>query len=88
MLTAYTIPSVLVRLLVPFATLPDLDGLIRRLLRMGSASARQEVNYASRIAMCTVFSFSGLNLLAWSSSLWLRLVGIALTSCSSNLGDL
>lgn len=107
-LTAYTLPSVTVRLLVPFATFPAIKPLLRRIplvkllvprpaprnRRSSTVSPsepekeEEEVNYPSRIATCAICSFVGLNLLAWSDNLLVRLVGIALASCSSNLGDL
>ncbi|KAJ9107858.1 hypothetical protein QFC19_002764 [Naganishia cerealis] len=107
-LTAYTLPSVTVRLLVPFATFPNMKPLLRRIPlvnllvpqavprpRRASTTApgdpekeETEVNYPSRIAICSICSFLGLNLLAWTDNLFVRLVGIALASCSSNLGDL
>ena len=100
----------MVRLLVPFATIPPLKPTLRKIplvrkfipKRRGGPSSRaaistpgkpggveeEEVNYPWRIGVCSVCSFVGLNLLAWSGNLLVRLVGIALASCSSNLGDL
>lgn len=100
----------MVRLLVPFATIPPLKPTLRKIplirkfvpKRRGGAATRaavvtpgkagggdeEEVNYPWRIGVCSVCSFVGLNLLAWSGNLFVRLVGIALASCSSNLGDL
>lgn len=60
----------------------------RNVYKAGKEVEEEEVNYPWRIGVCSVCSFVGLNLLAWSGNLFVRLVGIALTSCSSNLGDL
>ncbi len=93
-----------VRLLVPFATVPKIKPFLRRIpivrsfapkrarssypKATGPVKQEQEVNYALRMAVCTACSFFGLNLLAWTTPLGIRLLGIALASCSSNLGDL
>jgi hypothetical protein len=102
-LTAYTLPSVMVRLLVPFATVPALKPTLRKIpivrkfvpkrqsrsvIKAGKEVEEEEVNYPWRIGVCSICSFVGLNLLAWSGNLFVRLIGIALASCSSNLGDL
>lgn len=50
--------------------------------------ARQEVNYTVRLTICSLSSFTGLLLLAFSPYLPLRVLGISLTSLSSNLGDM
>lgn len=47
-----------------------------------------EVNYSFRITVCCLSSFIGLQLLSFAPGLPLRVLGIMLTSLSSNLGDM
>ncbi|KAI5809076.1 batten's disease protein Cln3 [Peziza echinospora] len=72
-LFAYTLPSVLIRAFVPYIRFPTI---------------RKEVNYALRLSISALSSFTGLQLLSFSKSLPLRVLGISLTSLSSNLGDM
>lgn len=55
-------------------------------LRHGRVS--QEINYAARLTVCAATSFIGLQLLAWADIIGIRMLGIALASLSSNLGDM
>ncbi|RPB05369.1 hypothetical protein L873DRAFT_1832630 [Choiromyces venosus 120613-1] len=45
----------------------------------------QEINYAARLTVCATASFLGLQLLPWSDSVGIRMLGISLASLSSNL---
>ena len=47
-----------------------------------------EIRYARRVLACTMMSFAGMALIALSSQLLVRLVGIALASFSSGLGEI
>lgn len=46
------------------------------------------VNYPLRLTICILSSFLGLQLLAWADCTGIRLLGIAMASLSSNLGDM
>ncbi|KAI5849301.1 batten's disease protein Cln3 [Morchella snyderi] len=46
------------------------------------------VNYPLRLTICILSSFFGLQLLAWADCTGIRLLGIAMASLSSNLGDM
>lgn len=48
----------------------------------------REINYAARLTVCATTSFVGLQLLAWADNVGVRMLGIALASLSSNLGDM
>jgi len=54
----------------------------------GSEKASQQIDYPTRLTVCAVASFTGLQLLAWCDNVGIRIVGIALASLSSNLGDM
>lgn len=47
-----------------------------------------EIRYARRVLACTAMSFAGMAIIALSSQLLVRLVGIALASFSSGLGEI
>lgn len=47
-----------------------------------------EINYAARLTVCATASLIGLQLLAWADNVGVRMLGIALASLSSNLGDM
>lgn len=133
-LFTYSLPSVLIRTLVPFISFPDLttylpssfhrgmSSLINRLSRQTdteevdkfyisipnpssaatgstndvttrpqvkrSNALTKQVNYPLRLSICVFSSFCGLQLLAWTEVVSVRLVGIAMASLSSNLGDM
>ena len=53
-----------------------------------NANDDKEVNYPFRLTICSISSFIGLQLLSFSPHLSLRVLGISLTSLSSNLGDM
>lgn len=53
-----------------------------------SSKVSQEINYAARLTVCATSSFIGLQLLAWADNVGVRMLGIALASLSSNLGDM
>ncbi|KAF8428736.1 batten's disease protein Cln3 [Tirmania nivea] len=71
-LFAYTLPSVLIRAFVPYI----------RFLTI------RFFNYPFRLTVCCLSSFIGLQLLSFAPTLPLRVMGIMLTSLSSNLGDM
>lgn len=82
-LFAYALPSVLVRVIVPFVPLPSVR---RRQSQLGVTFSTQ-VDYSLRFSFCAVCSFAGVQLLAWIESVPVRLAGITLAAVSSNLGD-
>jgi hypothetical protein len=51
-------------------------------------TVKRDVDYPTRLAVCAAASFLGLQLLAWHDNLVIRMLGIALASLSSNLGDM
>lgn len=100
-LFAYTLPSVLVRAFVPYIKFPSISeifsfvslGRASNLTPGGTGAAdsgeiSREINYAARLTVCATSSFIGLQLLAWADNVGVRMLGIALASLSSNLGDM
>lgn len=102
-LFAYTLPSVLIRAFVPYMKFPNVSeffssfsaskpwgtctpGSTAPRIRNGEVS--REINYAARLTVCATTSFVGLQLLAWADNVGIRMLGIALASLSSNLGDM
>ena len=91
-LFAYTVPSIIIRMFVPYITFPD----VRRLFLKRSSGSRKlageqqtaEVDYVVRLSVCAASSFFGLQLLAWADNVGIRVLGIAFASLSSNLGDM
>lgn len=53
-----------------------------------AAKVSAEVNYIFRFSICAICSFIGLELLAWIEYIPIRVLGIMLTSVSSNVGDM
>ena len=53
-----------------------------------AAAPPSEVDYATRLSVCAASSFIGLQLLAWSNHVGIRILGIGFASLSSNLGDM
>lgn len=94
-LFAYTLPSVLVRAFVPYIKFPSISEIFSFVslgrasnLTSGGTEISREINYAARLTVCATSSFIGLQLLAWADNVGVRMLGIALASLSSNLGDM
>lgn len=96
-LFAYSIPSILTRVLVPLLSLPDSPGFSKVIFLFarrragsdpGSTALAKEVNYPLRLVVCAVSSFIGLQLLARFDKIVILVLGIMLAALSSNLGDM
>lgn len=88
MLFAYSVPSILTRIVVPLVRFPDISLRIGGGGPPGSSALSREVNYALRLTVCAAASFAGLQLLALVDAIGMRVVGIMLCALSSNLGDM
>lgn len=91
-LFAYTVPSIIIRMFVPYITFPDLRKIFSRTpeySKIGNPETQsKEVDYVIRLSICAASSLFGLQLLAWANSVPVRVLGIAFASLSSNLGDM
>lgn len=96
-LFAYSIPSILTRIIVPLVRFPDSSNFpiasLFRSSRSGDAidnstSLTKEINYPLRLIVCAASSAIGLQLLAHSSNIGVLILGIMLAALSSNLGDM
>ncbi|KAA8909638.1 hypothetical protein FN846DRAFT_941611 [Sphaerosporella brunnea] len=96
-LFAYSIPSILTRIIVPLVQFPDTPtnsrfiGFFNRWSRVkvqDPNSLTREVNYTFRLAVCALSSFIGLMLLAGFENIGIRVLGVMLAALSSNLGDM
>lgn len=102
-LFAYTLPSLCVRTLVPFINFPSVripfwskklqhdrgrDHPASHGVAVANGSMSGDVDYPLRLTICAISSLVGLQLLAWSTYIPIRMLGISLASLSSNLGDM
>ncbi|KAI5819900.1 CLN3 protein-domain-containing protein [Pyronema omphalodes] len=96
-LFAYSIPSILTRVIVPLIRFPESTNYpILSLFgssRSGdsidnSTSLTKEINYPLRLIVCAASSGIGLQLLAHSNNIGVLILGIMLAALSSNLGDM
>lgn len=91
-LFAYTVPSIMIRMFVPYITFPDLRKMFRgrrsNYGKVGRSEVQEEIDYMIRLSVCAGSSLLGLQLLAWANHVGLRVLGIALASLSSNIGDM
>jgi len=101
-LFAYSVPSILTRVIVPLANFRDLDNrwiirhptgrqrssLATREPTTTATSVSREVSYPLRLSVCAASSFLGLQSLAMFSNIPIRVLGIMLAAVSSNLGDM
>ncbi|KAF8537155.1 hypothetical protein BDD12DRAFT_807181 [Trichophaea hybrida] len=102
-LFAYSIPSILTRIIVPLVRFPDMYSskfqTISLFTRRGGSgldggvireptSLTKEINYPLRLVICTVSSFFGLQMLALFDKIGVLVLGVMLAALSSNLGDI
>ncbi|TGZ77888.1 hypothetical protein EX30DRAFT_398282 [Ascodesmis nigricans] len=98
-LVAYCIPSLVLRVYVSLWGLPELNiptlwsyargSKARELEReVSAAGVEREINYGERLLLSVLCCGFGAQLLAWMENIPVRVMGVALMSLSSNLGDM